>query len=285
MFELEARLHSPLNEGKLIWTWRLVLNLFWGRWVQLIFLHVHYDGVADTEQWEEIWKLSISLKVTFTIFLLIKVTHVIKYFIDATLAHSRTLTCLRTVIYTIDLTIDGEFLEYHLVLSECASFVGEHELDLPELLNQIWVPALRHQMLVEIRVLVLHRGVNVNEVTLAEFQQLNHDIEWDGDHVAVGDPVGEEVDEPGACVDPVILQWQVGVLRLRIYRPVNRYWGEGYYQDDLEGEDGIEHLVHHKHDLTDFPLRFLRILHYFGVSTHIDDNTIDIVNVPEGAAT
>jgi hypothetical protein len=144
--------------------------------------------------------------VTFTIFLLIKLIKVIKYFLNATLAHSQTLTCLRTVIYTIDLTIDGEFLENHLVLSECASFVGEYELDLSELLNQIGVPALRHQMLVEIRVLVLHRGVNVNEVALAEFQELDHDIERDGDHVAVGDPVGEEVDEPGTSVDPVILQ-------------------------------------------------------------------------------
>jgi hypothetical protein len=115
--------------------------------------------------------------VTFTIFLLIKLIKVIKYFLNATLAHSQTLTCLRTVIYTIDLTIDGEFLENHLVLSECASFVGEYELDLSELLNQIGVPALRHQMLVEIRVLVLHRGVNVNEVALAEFQELDHDIE------------------------------------------------------------------------------------------------------------
>ena len=147
--------------------------------------------MADTEQCEEIMQLRISLKVALAIFLLIKVIQVIMYFINATSAHSRTLASLRTDIYTIDLTIDGEFLENHLVLSECASFIGEHELDLSKLLYQIGVPALRHQMLVEIRVLVLHRGVNVNKVALAEFQQLDHDIERDRDHVAVGDPVGE----------------------------------------------------------------------------------------------
>jgi hypothetical protein len=115
--------------------------------------------------------------VTFSIFLLIKLIKAIKYFVQTTLAHSRTLASLGAIIYTIDLAIDGEFLENHLVLSEGASFVGEYELDLSELLNQIRVPALRHQKLVEIRVLVLHRGVNVDEVALAEFQQLNHDIE------------------------------------------------------------------------------------------------------------
>jgi hypothetical protein len=69
--------------------------------------------------------------------------------------------------------------------------------------------------LVEIRVLVLHRSVDINEVALAKFQELDHDIEGDGDHVAVGDPVGEKVDKPGARVDPVALEGQVGVLRLR----------------------------------------------------------------------
>ena len=244
MFELEARLHRTLNEGKLIWTWSLVLNLFWGGWVQLIFLHVHYDCVADTEKCEEIWQASISFKVTMVICLLIKLIQVIQYFFYANSAHSRTLTSLRTVIYTINQAIDGEFLENHLVLSKGASFVGEYEFDLPELLNQIRVPALCHQILVGIRILVLHWRVNVDEVALAEFQQLNHNIERDRDHVAVGDPVGEEVDEPGACMDPVLLQWQVGVLHLRTYRPVNRDWCECYNQDDLEGEDSVEHLVH-----------------------------------------
>ena len=60
--------------------------------------------------------------------------------------------------------------------------------------------------MVEIRVLVLHRSVDINEVALAKFQELDHDIEGDGDHVAVGDPVGEKVDKPGARVDPVALE-------------------------------------------------------------------------------
>ncbi len=125
--------------------------------------------MADTEQCEEIWQLSIFLIVTFTPTLLINLIKLIKNLVKTTLAHSRTLTGLRTGIYTIDLAINGEFFEYHLVLSECASFVGEYEFDLSELFNQVGIPALRQQRLVEIRVLVLHCGVNVDEVALAKF--------------------------------------------------------------------------------------------------------------------
>ena len=96
-------------------------------------MHVHHDGVADTKKREEIWELS----VTFTFLLLINVFHVIKYLFNTTLAHPWALASLRTLIYAINLTIDCEFLENHLVLGERASFVREYELDLPELLNQV----------------------------------------------------------------------------------------------------------------------------------------------------
>lgn len=89
--------------------------------------------MADTKKREEIWELS----VTFTFFLLIKAFQVKKYLLNTTVAHARALASLRTVIYAIDLTMDCEFLENHLVLGERASFVREYELDLPELLNQV----------------------------------------------------------------------------------------------------------------------------------------------------
>ena len=89
--------------------------------------------MADTKKREEIWELS----VTFTFFHLIKAFQVIKYLVNTTVAHARALASLRTVIYAIDLTMDCEFLENHLVLGERASFVREYELDLPELLNQV----------------------------------------------------------------------------------------------------------------------------------------------------
>ena len=119
----------------------------------------------------------------------------------------------------VNLISNLTLLELHLVLRECASFVGENEFHLTQLLNQITIAAKCEIGIARVRKDHLH--ISIDKLGLDQLQHLNDDIERDWNHMTVGNLIRKELYDPTANIY-IILNVQVCLLILIIAHPDQR---------------------------------------------------------------
>lgn len=157
-------------------------------------------------------------------------------------------------------------LELHLVLRECASFVGEYEFHLAKFLNQIAIAAKCEIGIAWVR--KDHLDITIDQLGLDQLEHLNDDIERDWDHMTVGDLIGEELYDPAAHIY-VTLNVQVGLLVLIVAHPDQRQGREKADYEELEDKDRIQQFVHDAHQIGNFGRWFLLVHHDFGLVAHV----------------
>mmetsp|Transcript_137469 Transcript_137469/g.439211 ORF Transcript_137469/g.439211 Transcript_137469/m.439211 type:complete len:255 (-) Transcript_137469:1054-1818(-) len=91
----------------------------------------------------------------------------------------------------VDHAVDAASFKFHLVLSECAGLVREHELNLAQILVEATVPHPTRR----VRLRMVHGGVQLHSDTLEGAGQVSGHIQADRDQIVVADHEGNQSQE------------------------------------------------------------------------------------------
>mmetsp|Transcript_30197 Transcript_30197/g.40147 ORF Transcript_30197/g.40147 Transcript_30197/m.40147 type:complete len:232 (-) Transcript_30197:770-1465(-) len=200
--------------------------------------------------------------------------------IDRALNHALVIT--HTIVdilicqMAVDLRADLTLFELHFVLGERASFVAENELNLAELLDQVRVATQGEVHVLRVREKHLH--VVIDHLGLDELEHFDDDVEADGDHVAVGNLIGEKLGDPAHRIQ-VALDVQINVVVAVLLHPEE---GQGRPQandQELEGENRVQQFVHQAHQIGNLRRWLLLVHHDLGLVSDVDADTVAIRSV------
>ena len=167
---MQTRIRPPIQtyQGFLVRVIRLILHV-----VALPLLHD--NGVAQGQHHQE------------------PIQELVVQSVSRSCSHIRACPFYAFVGRTIDRAVHRTALELHQVLRECASFVGQDVLHLPDLLAEVEGFAVGRR----VGAGLVHFLVRVDEHGLHEIGDLQGDVERNRNHVVEQHEHGEQVAELG----------------------------------------------------------------------------------------